>query len=88
MKTKLLLCLITLSFLTTLGWAGSPKGYLRLRGVVPVKTSVTMDYNKDGALVPTLRTNAVEGSARIPKIRTSRAPASFGGVEKVEVIAP
>ena len=61
----------------------SKQGSLFLRGVVPVKNTVTLVENRDGNLIPTLQSNSPLGVTNTIRLKTSRAPASMGNYEKV-----
>lgn len=66
--------LLSLIALTPL-LAREPKNnVLKLQGKVPVKTSVQMDWTKDGVAQPMIQTNSPEYSSK--KIRLKRQPAS------------
>lgn len=61
----------------------SKQGSLFLRGIVPVKNTITLVENRQGDLVPTLQSNSPAGVANTIHLKTFRAPASLGNYEKV-----
>ena len=75
MNWKMALLLFSLSlFLSPLMARESRNKTLKLQGKVSVKTSVQMDWSKDGVAQPMIQSNSPEYPSK--KIRLKREPAS------------
>lgn len=75
--------ILTLISTATYAQKASKQGVLMLKGVVPLKVGVGLTRDQNGALIPTLKSNAPDSAHHFVRIKTSRSPASVDEFQKI-----
>lgn len=75
--------IFALTSTATYACSASKQGVLMLKGVVPLKIGIGLTRDQNGALIPTLKSNAPDSVHHSVRVKTSRAPASVDELQKI-----